>query len=138
MEDLCILYLSAETLGQLARCSALLTSYRVEIISLLTHLLSEPELMFASTTSCVCVCGGEIIDKQRKMKDPHWHKSKHDCEEVTYQSLWILFINGEEDQPLWIFTNGEEDQSLCVFIQSPALVSLPPGLINSQRFLNYL
>lgn len=84
------------------------------------------------------------------MKDSQWHKPKHDCEEVTYQSLWILFINveedqplwiftiGEEDQPLWIFTNGEEDQSLCIFIQSPALVSLPPGLINSQRFLNYL
>lgn len=28
--------------------------------------------------------------------------------------------------------------SHCVFIQSPAPVSLPPGLINSQRFLNYL
>lgn len=37
------------------------------------------------------------------MKDPHWHKSKHDCEED--QSLWI-FINGEEDQPLCIHTKS--------------------------------
>lgn len=87
-------------------------SYRVEIISLLTHLLSEPQLMFSSMDYCE---GEKIINRslkrKRKMKDPHWHNSK--C-------------------------NGEEGQPRCVFTQSPTFMTSPPGLKSPQRFLYYL
>lgn len=56
------------------------------------------------------------------MKDPHWHKSKHDCEED--QSLWI-FINGEEDQPLCIHTKSCSCVITAWSNQLPKVLELP-------------
>lgn len=89
---------------------------------------SSSPICSRSQSSCslvqlpVCVCGGEIIDKQRKMKDPHWHKGKHDCEEVTYQSLGYYLLMVRKINHYNIHQWWRRSVTMCVHTKSCSCV----------------